>query len=612
MAVDYTHPSPSFLHPNDVPLSLESSGESHHVPKSRQFTSKHGSKFHAYDPAQAPWPLSYDDSSIQLEMMDTSVVSGYKGVVSLVDHKGKEPARCLDIGTGLGLWVVQAVKYWRKSTFVGLDLVDVQIPLSVLDPDDAARVEWVYGNILTDPLPFNDDEFDHVRFTQVALGIPENKWIAVFEEIRRVMKPGASVEVVEEDAIFPVLPRWFTEPLHARTPWPSISMQDGSKVFSNPPGAPENDIAHEYELLEILFHKVFDSRFINTKPSSILPAYFTALFGQVMSPPVLTIPMPPLPPVQPRQHTRSSQSSTSSQSVLFGDAAYMLPYGNGDEELSLAALHQAPSASAISSAYSTAPGLSGNTVVPITAAAHSALNRQHSYDSRSTGSGSGSSGMNAPALLPKGDLPNRLGSMKSGSGKGSGNSATSTRARSASDASQTSMASKRAAALSDLAAVSTTIGERGQIELFPIDALLIFDVHSLCLHLRRALAVVVALREAMWDELQAAWEAPPDMRDVDLEKYGLSYGGDTLEGVRAKYLAQLDQYKSDMHVRMSIWHSLVHFGWEYPPRDPISKAEEREQARLREDIQVARRMAGFENTREPPCRAIRVLVGAKV
>ena len=33
--------------------------------------------------------------------MDTALTSAYKGVVSLVDHKGKEPARCLDIGTGV-------------------------------------------------------------------------------------------------------------------------------------------------------------------------------------------------------------------------------------------------------------------------------------------------------------------------------------------------------------------------------------------------------------------------------------------------------------------------------------------------------------------------------
>ncbi len=44
-------------------------------------------------------------------------------------------------------------------------------------------------------------------------------------------------------------------------------MQDGSKVLSNPQVTPSPDIAHEYELLEILFNKVFDRRFVNTRPS---------------------------------------------------------------------------------------------------------------------------------------------------------------------------------------------------------------------------------------------------------------------------------------------------------------------------------------------------------
>lgn len=35
------------------------------------------------------------------EMMDTALTSSYQGAVSLVDHKGEEPARCLDIGTGV-------------------------------------------------------------------------------------------------------------------------------------------------------------------------------------------------------------------------------------------------------------------------------------------------------------------------------------------------------------------------------------------------------------------------------------------------------------------------------------------------------------------------------
>ncbi|KAI0707807.1 hypothetical protein C8Q76DRAFT_628262 [Earliella scabrosa] len=604
MALDYPRQSVD----SDSVSHSGSSRKSHYGPRGRQFTIKHGSKVHAYEPAKAPWPLSYDTPSLEMEMMDTALTSAYKGVVSLVDHKGKEPARCLDIGTGLGLWVTKSAKYWRNSTFVGFDLVNVQIPLSILDPDDARRIEWVYGNILTGPLPFEDEEFDHVRMVQVALGIPENKWNPIFEEIRRVMKPGATIEIIEEDAIFPVLPRWFTEPLHARTRWPSISMQDGSKLFSNPQVTPSADIAHEYELLEILYNKVFDRRFINTRPSSILPAAFSTHFTHVISPPILTVPMPPLPPVQPRPRPRSSHSSRHSESIYGGDAN-LLYDAEADGEMSLAALNNGQLSrkkSGKSGTKSSRQSLSGVPPPgPKPPPTSSPLVRSHSENIvTSTSNGSGST---RPSRNPS---ATSLSGLANGHGNGDGSPPPPLPTSSPTIVTSSgSMMSKKTAAIQDLAAVSTIIGERSQIEMFPIDGLLMFDVHSLCLHLQRALSVALAIREAMWEELQNL--VTSSRPDVDLDKYGFFVHEDTMESMRAKYVQLLDQYKSDMHVRMSLWHSLVHFGWDYPQRDPMSKAEEMEEIRLREDILMARRKAGAENEREPSCRAVRILVGAK-
>lgn len=38
-----------------------------------------------------------------------------------------------------------------------------------------------------------DDACSHVK--RIALGVPEDKWDALFDEIYRVMKPGAAFEV---------------------------------------------------------------------------------------------------------------------------------------------------------------------------------------------------------------------------------------------------------------------------------------------------------------------------------------------------------------------------------------------------------------------------------
>lgn len=77
---------------------------------------------------------------------------------------------------------------------VGYDLVNVQVPLHLVDPSLASRIEWVYGNlwVVTGPLiirstiinvadslrvklPFEDEEFDYIRLNGVAFAVPENK-----------------------------------------------------------------------------------------------------------------------------------------------------------------------------------------------------------------------------------------------------------------------------------------------------------------------------------------------------------------------------------------------------------------------------------------------------
>ncbi len=345
--------------------------------------------------------------------------------------------------------------------------------------------------------------------------------------------------------------------------------------------------------------------------------------------------MPPLPPVQARPPPRSSQSSRTSQSISD------LYDAEARDEMSLATLGGAVKRkkSAKSNTRSARQSTSGSPTSPATAG--TPLTRSHSegaVGSSTDGSPPGGSANGSPqttvppvpTIPPSSTAVTASGVPISSPSSTRSSGRASLEVRAARSNSVSSMLSKRTAAIQDLAAVSTMIGERSQIEMFPIDALLIFDLHSLCLHLRRSLGVVLAVREAMWEELQSLVTSPRS--DVDLDRYGFYVHEDTMESMRAKYVQLLDQYKrcvcalvgggegacadwgsadSDMHVRMSLWSSLVHFGWDYPQRDPMSKAEEMEELRLREDILLARRQAGAENEREPPCRAVRVLVGAK-
>jgi len=104
------------------------------------------------------------------------------------------------------------------------------------------------------------------------------------------MQPDGFIEIIEEgaiscnyvivtplmrtaDIIFPALPRWFTDPLRANDPSSgsrSNSSESSSPESSSPLLTPVEKDPHEHAILEFLFNSVFESRFINMKPTGSL------------------------------------------------------------------------------------------------------------------------------------------------------------------------------------------------------------------------------------------------------------------------------------------------------------------------------------------------------
>lgn len=292
----YFHTSPE--RPSYSAAAPPSPGRKRSAKREDKWILQHGSKLHSYGRDKAPYPFSYNREVLDMSCTDHAFIARMKGSVSFVDFKGDPPRRCLDLGTGLGDWVVDAAREWPECTFVGYDLVNVQIPLFALEDAVAARVQWVHGNFLRQKLPFEDDEFDHVHIHGLAFAVPENKWPSLYQEVHRVLRPGGTVEVIEDDAIFPTLPRWFTAPLNAPSPRVQIGPDDTveESVIARLPVP--SDLPHDHALLEHLFYAVFHNRFLNPTPSSMLPSYFTTFFGHVLSPPVINFPMPPIAPLQ--------------------------------------------------------------------------------------------------------------------------------------------------------------------------------------------------------------------------------------------------------------------------------------------------------------------------
>ncbi|KAK0459813.1 uncharacterized protein EV420DRAFT_1268944, partial [Desarmillaria tabescens] len=115
----------------------------------------------------------------------------------------KPPSKALDIGCGTGAWILNCARSWKDCHFVGLDCVPLHPDLQRVGSSDLAqRITWTQANFL-ESLPFPNDEFDYVHIKRIALGVPEDKWDKLFEEIVRVMKPGGAFEMIEEDLFFP-------------------------------------------------------------------------------------------------------------------------------------------------------------------------------------------------------------------------------------------------------------------------------------------------------------------------------------------------------------------------------------------------------------------------
>ncbi|KAG5647764.1 hypothetical protein DXG03_008487 [Asterophora parasitica] len=128
------------------------------------------------------------------------------------------------------------------------------------------------------------------------------------------------------------------------------------------------------------------------------------------------------------------------------------------------------------------------------------------------------------------------------------------------------------------------------------------------MHLYRSYQSVLATQEAMWEELKDRIRNRKD----ELLPFGWD-DDDELEELqsRKKFERLVERYRSDMQSRISIWSSLTGIGWPLPIREPLSKAELIEEARIRESLLDAKRFTS-EDDLQTPCRALRVLVGYKL
>ncbi|KAI9460513.1 hypothetical protein BJY52DRAFT_1262153 [Lactarius psammicola] len=532
--------------------------------KENQFVEKHGRKHHDYPPGKAPYPISYDKDVLDSDAMDHHLWRTlFDSRPTLMVTPNYPPKRVLDLGCGVGMWTIDAARKWPGTTFVGFDLVNVQFPLNCLEPHVARRISWEHGNFLSNRLPFEDDTFDHVHIVHVSKGVPEHKWSSLFEEVRRVMQPDGFVEIIEEDIIFPVLPRWFTEPLRAngRSNGVRPNLSDPSTpALPSPPLPLVEKAHHEHVLLEYLFNSVFESRFINMKPTVVVLGYFTPFFSRCLSAPSLHFSVPFLAPLPPLSEATRPTTQYS---------------GNFD---SISTIPDVPS-------------------YPIT--------RQSSYTRTITHSPSSLS-------LPSLDSSRMRTSLVIADTEPNAPPVANVSNREASPAQSHERQAHTPPSSITRVASWITSSETPTLDnallaqsIIPVETLSKLGERTRAMNLHHSFMVVLGCREAMWEELKMLQRS----RKTVLADLGWESNLEERES-RVRFDELFELFESDTRARISMWYSMTELGYTLPKREPLEKAELLEEERRRKAILDARAQAREEDF-DVPCRIIRVLIGFK-
>jgi SAM-dependent methyltransferase len=100
-------------------------------------------------------------------------------------------ACCIDIGTGMGIWVMEMSSDFPESTFIGVDKIET-FPTGVYPKNADFRIMDA-----TKPWPYEDGVFDLVLQRMLFKDLKTEDWPFVLKEAYRCLKPGGWIQYAE-------------------------------------------------------------------------------------------------------------------------------------------------------------------------------------------------------------------------------------------------------------------------------------------------------------------------------------------------------------------------------------------------------------------------------
>ncbi|GKZ70131.1 hypothetical protein AnigIFM60653_010370 [Aspergillus niger] len=115
----------------------------------------------------------------------------------LIFPRDCEPQRVLDCGHGAGSWAIQVAEEFPECEVIGVDISPHMIPDDEDDDYDVAENLEFQVDDLNRPFTFPPGYFDLVNSRMMAAGIDGSRWSSYIQDIKRVLKPGGWVQLVE-------------------------------------------------------------------------------------------------------------------------------------------------------------------------------------------------------------------------------------------------------------------------------------------------------------------------------------------------------------------------------------------------------------------------------
>ncbi|KAL4865513.1 hypothetical protein BDV12DRAFT_174479 [Aspergillus spectabilis] len=177
-----------------------------------------GRRYHAYHDG-AYWGPNDENANEQQDLAHHMYFLTLDGKLHLAPII-KDPQEILDLGTGNGIWAIDAADQYPSARVTGVDLSPIQ-PTSVppncmFEIDDITLLPWAY--------PRNQFDFIHIR--ELFGCIPD--WDEFFRQCWQCLKPGGYIEVVEH-SVQPVADDETMAPDHFYHEWGTIVVESGER-----------------------------------------------------------------------------------------------------------------------------------------------------------------------------------------------------------------------------------------------------------------------------------------------------------------------------------------------------------------------------------------------